>query len=91
MALKEKIEKVKSFLFARQQAYVQVFSKEDLAVDAVLKDLEKFCRANESTFHADPRVHAVLEGRREVYLRIQHHLKLNSDELWKLYGRSDLE
>ena len=57
--------------------------------EAVMEDLARFCRAHESTFHADPRMHAVAEGRREVWLRIQNHLQLSPDELWKLYsGRS---
>ncbi len=55
----------------------------------VLRDLMKFCRAQETTFDPDPRVHAALEGRREVYLRIVQHLGLTSDELFELYsGRS---
>lgn len=52
----------------------------------VLADLARFCRACESTFHPDPRAHAVAEGRREVWLRLQHHLKLTDDDLWKRYG-----
>jgi hypothetical protein len=51
----------------------------------VLKDLAKFCRAHESTFHKDPRAHAVMEGRREVWLRIQNQLNLTDEELWALY------
>jgi HD superfamily phosphohydrolase len=89
--LKEMVQKTRSFLLSRALAYQQVFNPESLATEAVLKDLAKFCRANESTFHADPRIHAVLEGRREVWLRIQHQLKLDADALWKLYGRKDIE
>jgi hypothetical protein len=89
--LLEKWEKLRSSLFARQRSYRMVFNPENLAVQEVLRDLAHFCRANETAFHADDRVHAVLEGRREVWLRIQHHLKLNSDQIWKHYGRKDLE
>lgn len=49
-------------------------------------DLARFCRADQSTFHADARVHAVLEGRREVWLRIQEHLRLSDEELFTLYN-----
>jgi hypothetical protein len=56
--------------------------------DAVLKDLAVFCRANESCFHPDPRVHAVMEGRREVFLRIQEHLKLTDEQLLLIYTHS---
>lgn len=51
---------------------------------AVLEDLARFCRANESCFHADPRVHAVLEGRREVFLRVSQHLNLTAEQLFAL-------
>lgn len=88
---KEAIAKAKDYLFARQQAYRQVFNPESVFAREVLKDLAKFCRAHDSAFHADPRAHAALEGRREVWLRIEQHLKLSPDELWKHLGRSDLE
>lgn len=58
------------------------------SAEAVLEDLAKFCRASESTFHPDPRVHAVLEGRREVWLRIRDHLDLDNENLWQRYGGS---
>jgi hypothetical protein len=57
----------------------------------VLNDLAAFCRANKSTFHEDPRAHAVLEGRREVWLRIQQHLQLDEDALWKIYGNQNIK
>jgi HD superfamily phosphohydrolase len=88
---KEAVAKAKSFLFARQQAYQQVFTPESRFAQMVLRDLAKFCRANQSAFNKDERIHAVLEGRREVWLRIERHLKMNPEELWKLIGRSDLE
>lgn len=57
----------------------------------VLRDLAKFCRAHETTFHEDPRIHAVMEGRREVWLRIQGNLHLDDDALWDLYGGVPVE
>jgi hypothetical protein len=51
----------------------------------------RFCRAYETTFHADPRIHAVLEGRREVLLRITNHTNMTPDQLWEIYGRKDLD
>jgi hypothetical protein len=71
-------------------AYRHVFNPESKAVQTVLKDLAKFCRANESTFQTDPRAHALVEGRREVWLRILEHTQLNPEEFWKKYGREDL-
>ncbi len=82
----KQMNKAQEILAKRKQDYNLTFTKESLAVVAVLEDLAKFCRAHESTFHEDPRLHAVLEGRREVWLRIQNHLQLSDDELWKLYG-----
>ena len=56
------------------------------AGNMVLQDLAKFCRGAESCFDADPRKHAVLEGRREVWLRISDHLHLTQDQLYGLYA-----
>ncbi len=62
----------------RQAAYAQIPAE-------VLIDLAEFCRANESTFDADPRTHALLEGRREVWLRIQQVLHLTPAQLMDLF------
>lgn len=83
-------EKLKWILLNRQQMYSTVFNQESIFVQRVLKDLARFCRANESTFHMDPRMHAVLEGRREVFLRILKHINLTSEQFLKQYGK-DLE
>lgn len=77
-------EKAKDKLAFRQQAYKQVFNPENQAVKEVLKDLALFCRANSPTFNPDSRVHAVLEGRRETWLRIQRHCDLDPSEFLKL-------
>lgn len=63
----------------RQKSYALSLSGETAKL--LLDDLARFCRANKSTFHADPRIHAVLEGRREVWLRIRDHLDLTTEEL----------
>lgn len=78
------INQAKLFLARRRTAYVKTFLTP--YGQEVLLDLAKFCRAHESTFHADPRAHAVAEGRREVWLRLQRHLQLDDDTLWALYG-----
>lgn len=84
---RDKKEKAKAFLFQRQKAYQLVFNRESQAVQQVLSDLAKFCRASESTFEVDPRMHALLEGRREVFLRIAEHLELSSEVLYELKMR----
>lgn len=76
-------DRAKQFLMGRQTAYRVVF--DGPRAEEVLADLAKFCRANETIFNTDAGVERVLVGRREVWLRIQHHLKLTPDELWKLY------
>ena len=86
----DEIRRQKDKFLRRQEAYQGVFSKENRFTDEVLKDLAKFCRGYTTTFHEDPRIHAALEGRREVYLRILYHAKLNPDQFLELYGRFDL-
>lgn len=82
--MREMLDRLRRALGERRYAYQQTF-KGPLA-DVVLRDLALFCRAHESTFNADPRVQANLDGRREVWLRLQHHLKLTPDQLWELYS-----
>jgi len=86
MLRNEVVDRVKSFLTSRKQAYQFTFEK-NIYTKAVLKDLSKFCRADVSTFSEDPRLHALAEGRREVWLRIQNYLNLTPDELWDLYRK----
>ena len=81
------VDRAKDFLFGRQRAYQQTFDLNNPENLAVLSDLAKFCRAHESTFHQDPRAHALAEGRREVWLRIQNHLRMDSESLWKITER----
>lgn len=73
-----------AFVAERQTDYIRTFNTPH--GEKVMADLAKFCRANESTFHPDPRVHAALEGRREVFLRIRAHMDLADRELWALFG-----
>jgi hypothetical protein len=78
MAVPERWYRALSFLRRRKGAYAGI-------PHDVLKDLARFCRANESCYHPDPRTHALLEGRREVWLRIQQHKGLTGEELMALY------
>lgn len=80
-------EKAKSYLRNRKLAYARLFAKDNQDAQAILKDLAKFCRAHESTFDPDPRVHALLEGRKEVWNRLQHHLQMSDEDLWIHYTR----
>lgn len=79
------IEDFKKRILGKSLAYNQVFSRESIYTHQVLEDLAKFCRAHDSTFHTDARVHATLEGRREVWLRIQEYLSLDIEEIYELH------
>lgn len=81
------LERAQRFLFRRRHAYRQVFTPDNVFTDEVLRDLAKFCRAHESTFATDHSLSDRLDGRREVWLRIQHHLKLTEEDLWRIYGQ----
>lgn len=52
----------------------------------VLADLAVFCRANETTAVGSDM--AMLEGRRQVYIRIMKHLNFTPEELAVLYDAS---
>lgn len=80
---------LRDFIRNRRVAYQKTFLVDGHIApyaQEVLHDLALFCRAYESTFHKDPRAHAVLEGRREVWIRIQNHLHLTDDQLLKLHA-----
>lgn len=83
---KEYREKQELAMRDRKIAYQTMFGQDTPGSKAVLADLKVFCRANRSTFDADPRVHALLEGRREVVLRIIDHLELTVEQLVAKYG-----
>jgi hypothetical protein len=82
-------ESAKDLLSKRKGAYRAVFDPASPAVIEVMEDLKRFCRVDTTTFHADARIHALLEGRREVALRISDHLNLPLDVQLKLYGGKD--
>lgn len=86
--VKRTIAKARMLLVSRRHAYKSVFGS--VFGPVVMADLVKFCRGTETTFDSDPRIHALLEGRREVLLRIAQLTNLSFDELWAIYdGRVD--
>lgn len=74
-----------SFDFLRRRKRNYQLALTSPAGQEVLKDLVRFCRGAETTYDPDPRVSAALEGRREVWLRIQQHLNLTDAQLFGLY------
>jgi hypothetical protein len=80
------IGRARAYLFRRREAYVQTFKGP--YAERVLRDLATFCFADIST--DDAKNPALAVGRREVWLRIVHHLKLSPDDCWQYYdGRVD--
>lgn len=77
----EALLKAEQQVLELQRAYHAIFQPESPVGKLILQDLAIFCRANQSTFNADPRIHALLEGRREVYQHIHDQLTLSSHEL----------
>lgn len=74
---------------SRAKAYKRCFLDEngELTPDAeiVLADLKVFCRADRSSFmKGDPNGTALLEGRREVWLRMNSFLRLDLSEIYNL-------
>lgn len=72
----------------RSRHYKRLFLGPDnvMSRDAeiVLADLRDFCRAESGAFSPDPYVNARNTGRREVFLRLTHHLNLDEAEVRKL-------
>lgn len=69
----------------RKQAYVHTFEEGDRFNKDVLTDLTRFCRGGQSTYHPDQRMNDILQGRREVLLRICDHLGMNERELYEKF------
>jgi len=85
MTLEEVWHRTINFLRLRKRAYQLIFGS--VAGQAVLLDLAVFCRANETCVIPGDRDRTlILEGRREVWLRIQQHLNLSGEQLADLYN-----
>lgn len=83
MTREEAKQQVRQIIEERKKAYERVFASNDPSVRIVLEDLSRFCREHTSCFHPDPRIHARLEGRREIMLRLRRYTNLSVDELCK--------
>ena len=82
----------KSLIHDRHYAFERTFNpRYNPHSYTVLAVLAKLCRADESTFHTNPRAHAMQEGQRHVWLTIQNYSNLSEEQLWDIYGRKDLE
>lgn len=84
-------------ILGRRQAYRALFRLDEDGrpqgndAIAVLADLRRFCSADQSTITVSPVSRSIdrdamllREGRREVWLRIQAHLRMNDADIAKL-------
>ncbi len=89
--IRDTISNFRRKLQGKMFSYARVFEANSPHTHEVLKDLASFCRAHTPTFHPDPRIHAMLEGRREVWLRIQENLQLDLEEIYSLHKIKEIE
>lgn len=84
------VRRAYEFLRFRKRDYQLTFDMRSVSAQRVLQDLAKFCRATETcVVPGDQRMTDVLEGRREVWLRITNHINLTTDQLYAMStGRS---
>lgn len=75
-----------TFLGLRKKSYQSIFGPSGAIGSDAMKDLAKFCYAAKSTAVPNRDLSMVLQGRREVWLRISEHLHLEPEELSTLYG-----
>lgn len=81
----------KTFDFLKRRRINYRLAANQPAFQELLIDLAQFCRANETCVvtdkngRIDDAATKVLEGRREVWLRIQQHLNLTAQQLYSLY------
>lgn len=86
----EKVEATLAFLLERKRSYQSAFSTAPQQI--ALIDLASFCRANETCVVPGDRDRTlVLEGRREVWLRIQQHLNLTPEQLFMLFAGTPIK
>jgi hypothetical protein len=73
------------YLTGRLQNYRRTFTSD--TGDKVFTDLLRFAKLGETFYHQDPYVRGMIEGRREVVVRIADHLNLSPDELLAKYHK----
>lgn len=87
--LKDDEARAKVTLAERKRAYHHMFVEGEVSAEdrrIVLQDLNRFCRADTSTFDENDRIHALLTGRQEVVLRVRDYMRLDVDELYAKYA-----
>jgi hypothetical protein len=76
------------FFQRRQSAYKKTFNNPE--GQKVLADLRRFCKATQPTADVNNvQTTYLLEGRREVFLRILSHLQLTDEDVYNLIEDSN--
>ena len=76
-----------NFVAKRKHSYQVILGRDTAEHRAVLADLAKFCRAfADCTVPGDHDSTLLALGRHQVWLRIQEHLNIPAEELYKRYG-----
>lgn len=84
MSINELYFRTIDFLRLRKRAYQLTFPNPER--NEVLKDLAKFCHANEVPKVGGEYLLGVANGRREVWLRIQQHVTLTPEQLFQIFN-----
>ena len=83
---------IKTLDFVKRRRYHYQLTFAQPAGQNVLDDLAKFCRAHETCVIPGDRDRSlVLEGRREVWLRIMQHMAYSPEQLMVLFGGTTSE
>lgn len=90
MSVRDNVISAFDFLRHRRRAYQLAMGSP--AGNEVLSDLARFCRAIETcVVPGDHDRTLILEGRREVWLRITDHLHLTSEQLYALHAGRNIQ
>lgn len=86
----EQATAARKLLETRHSAYTRVFVEGTPSADdrrIVMEDMQRFCRGNMSAWSPDERIHCLLTGRQEVFVRIEDFTRLDLDTLYNKYAR----
>ena len=75
-------------ILKRYQAYKRKFQKGDPDADKIMADLSEFCGFLDTTFKGDEKQMLIMEGRRQVFLRIFGHTNLDGQDIHQLQRRN---
>lgn len=90
LLVKEANEATAKALEARRNAYHRWLAGKPIGDDMEIidADLRQFCRADQSTYHDNERIHVLLTGRQEVWLRIKDFSTLSLDAILVKYTQA---